>query len=374
MRIGIDARMYSSAFTGIGRYVYELTQRLFEMDHENEYVLFMNDPHFDEFQPPNDRVKKVRVNAHHYSWAEQTSYCRTLNREKLDLMHFTHFNAPILYRRPSVVTIHDLTLSYFPGKKMTSPIHRMAYHWVLGSIVRRSKQIIAVSENTKVDLMKLLKVSTEKVSVIYEGVAKEFTVTDDLDFMKEVSGKYGIINEFLLYTGVWRSHKNIVGLIQAFARLREDPKFDGQLVITGREDPFYPEVKEAIKGLGLEDHVILTGLVDEKELIALYNGATVYVLPSFYEGFGLSPLESMSCGTPVAASNTSCIPEVCGDENALFFDPENIEDMTKVIGELWFDEDLQEKLRRQGLRRVNDFSWEKMTKRTFALYTKALKS
>lgn len=358
MKIGIDARMYSSSFTGIGRYVFELTRHLFDMDQENEYVLFMNEPEFSAFTPPNKRVKKICVNAHHYSFAEQVKFARILRRQKLDLMHFTHFNAPILYRGSSIVTIHDLTLSFFPGKKMTSWVHRAGYHAVLSSIVKRAKGIIAVSENTKKDLGELLKISPEKVAVIYEGVAKEFEV---MGIPKK---------DILLYTGVWRSHKNLVGLLEAFAKLRNQGDFSGKLVITGREDPHYPEVRETISKLELEDRVELTGLVSEQHLIELYNEARVYVLPSFYEGFGLSPLEAMACGTPVVASNSSCIPEVCGEENARFFDPKNVDEMAKVIEDVWFDDELQNKLREKGLRRVKDFSWKRMAKKTFDLYNR----
>jgi glycosyltransferase involved in cell wall biosynthesis len=371
MKIGIDARMYSASFTGIGRYVYELTQHLFELNNDNEYVLFMNSPLYETFEPPNDRVRKVLVNARHYSWEEQVKFLKLLNKEKLDLMHFTHFNAPLLYRRPSVVTIHDLTLSFFPGKKMTSFIHRMAYHWVLSSVVKRSKHIIAVSKNTKNDLIKLLKTPDSKIEVIYEGVAKEFHQMEPPSIQPFLK-THGIIGEYLLYTGVWRSHKNLVNLLKAFALLLKKETFKGQLVITGRDDPFYPEVKETIQALNLQGSVILAGLVPEKDLIALYNGARVYVLPSFYEGFGLSPLESMACGTPVAASNTSCIPEICGEKNARFFDPKNPEDMANTIFSIWNDDSLQAMLKTNGLSRVQDFSWKTMTETTLKVYNKFL--
>ncbi len=339
--------------------MYELTQHLFEMDSENEYVLFMNDPHFSEFESPNERVTKVLVNAPHYSWEEQVKFCRLLVGAKLDLMHFTHFNAPVLYRRPSVVTIHDLTLSFFPGKKMTSPFYRAAYHLVLSSIVKRSKGVIAVSENTKKDLVELLKVDPEKVAVIYEGVAEEFKI--DPTIKKE---------EILLYTGVWRSHKNLVNLLEAFAQLCERRDFKGKLVITGREDPHYPEVKQAVHSLGLENRVVLPGLVPEDELVRLYNAAKVYVLPSLYEGFGLSPLESMACGTPVVTSNTSCLPEICGQDNARFFDPRDPEDMAQTIADVWFDETVQSTLCENGLQRVNNFSWKAMAEETLNLYNR----
>lgn len=369
MRIGIDARMYSPQFTGIGRYVYELTRHLFEIDSTNEYVLFMNQPQYTAFRPPHSRIKKILVNAKHYSLAEQLRFCRLLYREHLDLMHFTHFNAPILYCRPSVVTIHDLTLSFFPGKKMTQWHHRLAYNTVIRSSVHHARHIIAVSENTKKDLVHLLGVNSKKISVIYEGVAEEFKRLKPSDpSLKQLHEDYSLKHGFILYTGVWRNHKNLVNLIRAFGLLCKNPSFKGKLVITGKEDPFYPEVKFTLAALGLQKRVLLTGLVSEKMLIALYNAATVYCLPSLYEGFGLSPLEAMACGTPVVASQTSCIPEVCGQDNAIFFDPKSPQAIANALQNIWDDPEIQKRLIENGLRHVKRFSWRAMAETTKKVY------
>ncbi|MFA6024000.1 MAG: glycosyltransferase family 1 protein [Candidatus Gracilibacteria bacterium] len=372
MRIGIDARMYSTEFTGIGRYVYELVKQLKELDDKNEFVLFMNSPEYEKFEETR-RVKKVLVKAKHYSLREQLGYLWTLKRAKLDLMHFTHFNAPIFYRAPSVVTIHDLTLSFFPGKKMNSAFYRAAYNLVLKSAVKNAKKVIAVSENTKADLIEIAHTAPAKVEVIYEGVGEEFGPRGDKEFQEQILQKYGVARDFLLYTGVWRGHKNLVNLIRAFALLREGPEaFDFQLVITGEEDPYYPEVKRTVKELGLEHHTVYTGMVPEKELVALYQSATAYVFPSLYEGFGLPPLEAMRCGTPVVASKSSCIPEICGEASALYFDPYDPQDICNAIQKLLLDETLQKELRECGLKHSLKFSWEKMAERTLAVYNEAL--
>lgn len=367
--------MYSSRFTGIGRYVYELTENLFRADAHNEYVLFFNEPEFSRFTPPTgkeNKVKKVLVNAPHYSLAEQTKFLRALKKEKLDLMHFTHFNAPILYRRPSVVTIHDLTLSFYPGRKMASPVHRFAYHLTIKSAVTKAKKIIAVSQNTKKDLQNIFQIPDEKIAVIYEGVHEKFKPAHDQVDQKNVESvrqKYRIPKPYLLYTGVWRSHKNLPNLLQAFHVLKNDYGFDGSLVITGRPDPMYAaELEEQTLSLKLEDDVIFTGLVEEKDLVALYNGAFIYVFPSLYEGFGLPPLEAMQCGVPVVASNISSIPEVCGKGNAVFFDPNNPEDMAEKIFDVVSHTSLREKLIANGLQRVKQFSWKTMAEETLAIY------
>ena len=370
MRIGIDCRMYSSRFTGIGRYVYELTHNLFEIDRKNEYVLFFNEPEYSLFTEPGPNVKKRLVNAPHYSFSEQTKFLRKINREHLDVMHFTHFNRPIFYNHPSIVTIHDLTLSFYPGKKLTSPWHRFAYHLAIRTAVKKAKKIIAVSENTKKDLQNLFKIKEEKINVIYEGVNSQFRVLQDKAIVENIRKKYKLEKPYLLYTGVWRSHKNLPNLIKAFNVLKTDYGFDGYLVITGRKDPVYaPDIENETLSLELGNDIIFTGLVDDSDLIALYNGSLAYVFPSFYEGFGLPPLEAMQCGVPVVASNTSSVPEVCGDGNAVFFDPNSPEDMAINIFEVISQKSLRQKLITRGLQRARQFSWSKMAEATLKLYT-----
>jgi len=367
MRIGIDARMFSSSFTGIGRYTFELVRHLNILDQENNYVIFLNSPEYEKFQLPSSHFTKRLANAQHYSWREQVYFCRLLKKEKLDLMHFTHFNAPFFYRKPSVVTIHDLTLSFFPGKKMTSWLHRIGYYLVLHSIVKRAKKIIAVSKNTKKDLEKICRIDAKKLQVIYEGVAEEFFRKMPTKSIATTLDKFNLKQDFLLYTGVWRDHKNVTGLITAFAQARKNG-LNGLLVITGKENPAYPEVKVKIAELNLDKFVCLTGLVSETELLALYQSARMYVFPSFYEGFGLPILEAFASKTPVVASNTSSIPEICGKDNALFFDPYNTSDMAEKILQVWRDENLREQLIVRGQKRVQDFSWEKMAKETLRVY------
>lgn len=369
--------MYSSRFTGIGRYVYELTRNLFQLDTQNEYVLFFNDPEYEAFIPPNERVTKIRVNARHYSFSEQVKFLFQLRKQKLDLMHFTHFNAPIFYKRPSIVTIHDLTLSFYPGKKMTSPIHRFAYRKTIKSAVSNAKKAIAVSQNTKKDMQDILKVESpeehQKIHVIYEAVDEAFRPIEDETYKIKLKEKLGIEGPFILYTGVWRSHKNLPNLIKAFALLKKEYGYNGKLVITGKHDPIYAsDIFQMPETVEFNDQIVFTGMVEELELIALYNAAQVYAFPSLYEGFGLPPLEAMQCGTPVAASSVSCIPEVCGEDNALFFDPTRPSDIADKIFTITSEKAVREHLISNGLKHVKNFSWEKMAKETLQLYNDIL--
>lgn len=367
MKIGIDARMYGAGFTGIGRYTAELIAHLARLDQGNEYVLFMRKEAFDQFQLPNERFKKVLADFPHYSLGEQIGFNRLLKAEKLDLVHFTHFNAPVFYDQPFVVTIHDLTLSFFPGKKMNRFFHRWAYHWVIKNVTKKAKKIIAVSKNTQKDLVETLHVPLEKIEVIYNGVSPQFghtKATPRADLVK----KYDLNKSFFLYTGVWRDHKNVVGLIRAFAAFNQEMNQEYQLVITGAPSEVYHEVPDVVQELNLQNTVRLVGLVPEGDLYGLYKSALAYVFPSFYEGFGLPPLEAMQCGIPTLVSNTSCIPEICGEGNALYFDPYDLKDMQAKMKQMAQDSSLRQKLIENGKQRVTFFSWEKMTQQVLNLY------
>jgi len=396
MRIGIDCRMFFSGFTGIGRYTFELVKNLEKIsikdpEHQHQYVLFFNKDAFSKFTPTAPNFEKVEVDAPHYSFKEQTSFLKALNAQKLDLMHFTHFNAPIRYKKPFIVTIHDLTHTLFPGRKMTALPYRLAYKAVVKSAVSKAKKIIAVSENTKQDLIKIHHVPSHKIEVVYEGANADyykFTPEQEQQAEARLKEKYNITRPFLLYTGVHRYHKNLPRLIEAFEILTtespdqpensDDSQFaqanlskDLSLVITGKKDPFYPEVEQEVAVRNLTSKVNFPGFVSEQDLISLYNIAEVYVFPSLYEGFGLPILEAMQCGTPVAASNVSSIPEVAGADNALFFDPESPQDIVQKITQILADEQLSASLREKGLQRVKAFSWAKMANEILDIYNQA---
>ena len=372
MKIGIDCRLFSSKFTGIGRYTHELVDYYIELNNNlkkpHQIVLFFNNPEYKKYKEV-ENVTKVLVDAKHYSFAEQTRFLFKLNKEKLDIVHFPHFNVPVLYRRPYVVTIHDLTLNFFPGQKMTKFYHRLAYNLTIKNATKKAKKIIAISKNTRNDMVDILDVNPEKIEIIYNGIDEKFKFIQDASKFKKTLKKHKITKQFLLYTGVWRNHKNLPRFLKAFKLLKEKKNLNLQLVITGKEDPHYPEVKKTVKNLKLTEDVIFPGLVDDKELVHLYNAAFIFVFPSLYEGFGLPPLESMSCGTPVVASNISSIPEVCGEENAVFFDPYRATDIAEKIYSLYTNTNKQAELVEKGIKHSAKFSWKTTAEKTFKLIT-----
>ncbi|MBD3330343.1 glycosyltransferase [Candidatus Peregrinibacteria bacterium] len=369
MTLGIDCRMYSSSFTGIGRYTHEIVDFIIKENAKkpspDTVLLFMNDPEYKAFKTSHKFVKKIRVNARHYSIGEQTKFLWLLKKHKPDKMFFPHFNVPYFYNGPYIVTIHDLTLSLFPGKKLNRFYHRLAYKLIINNAVKRARKIIAVSENTKKDIITHLKAPEDKIKVIHNGISDIFKRIPH-EKTKATLKKYDITSPFLLYTGVWRNHKNIPRLIEALSLVHRCAP-DLKLVITGKKNPLYPEINQSTEKFGLTDSVVFTGHVSEKELNHLVNAATIYVFPSLYEGFGFPPLEAMKCGTPVATSFTSCMPEVCGKKNALYFNPYNVRDIANKIRKLYLNMDLQKILTERGLKHAEKYTWQRSASATYKI-------
>lgn len=359
--------MYSEHFTWIGRYVYELVSYIEKNDTENEYVLFFNEPHFTEYNAPNERFKKALVNAKHYSYKEQTVFLYKLYKEKLDLMHFTHFNAPLFYYRPSIVTIHDLTISFYPWKKLTKSHHRLAYNLTIKNITKKAKKIIAVTKHTKKDLIEILNVSEEKIEVVYEWLNKKDFFIAWAEEIEKTKLKFDLKKDYLFYVWVLREHKNILRLIKAYNELKKEWVIDIDLVIAWKEDVYF-EIRNTIINEWLQKDIHLLWFVQDEELNILYSWANAVIYPTLYEGFWLPILESMAHWIPLACSNFSCLPEIAWENGAIFFNPLSIESIKNGIKEVMFNEDKRKKLIENWFKRIDDFSWEKMWAEILEIY------
>jgi len=358
MRIGIDAR--ALGWAGLGRYTRNLLSSLLEVS-SDEFVVFAPRS-FGREIAEFPRVKFVPVTSSYYSFQEQTIFLMSLMQENLDLMHFLHFNAPVLYRRPFVVTIHDLTRFFFPAQKNSGQFHQWAYEEVFRSVVLHAQRIITVSEHTRSDLIRYFPQVANKTSVVYEGVDHK---------MPNGSGDQELLHaltDYLLFVGVWMTHKNIPRLLLSFKKIVENG-YCGSLVVTGEGKPHHVDVPRLVKSIGLKDRVILPGKVDDDTLRHLYAGAKAFIFPSLYEGFGFPPLEAMSCGTPVAASRVSSIPEILGDA-AAYFDPYSVDDMTNAITHLINDQGMQAELIERGRKRVSEYAWNTCASETLDVYTR----
>ena len=406
MKIGIDARMYRSSIAGIGRYSQNLIRNLLEIDQDDEFVLFMTSKDKEEFDKlkivnllkiKNCKLKIVVVDISHYSIAEQTKLPQIIAREKCDLVHFLNLNHPIYYKGKFIITIHDLTLLFYPETaRETNFIKRLAFKKVLKSALKNSVKIIAVSENTKKDITKRFNVSNNKIQVIYEAADDKGLTNVSDKTIENIKARYAISNKpVILYVGQWRPHKNIVGLVEAFGILKKS--IDATLVLVGKPDPKHKAVFEAIDAstgsastssslsLGVEDlsevervdklgfssDIVMPGFVSSDELTAWYKIASVFVFPSFYEGFGLPGLEAMAAGVPVVASDKSSLSEVYADAAIYFdpFNPENIADKIKIV----LDNDkLKQELIVKGKTQAAKYSWRKTAHQTLEVYHKVV--
>lgn len=371
MKIGIDARLYGTRHGGIGRYAQKLIEGLEKYDQQNEYVVFLQSDAFDGYQPKNARFTKVRADYRVYGWQEQLVYPRLLKKHKLDLVHFTHFNVPLCYRGRFVVTIHDLIISHYPTTRATTRNHLiyglklLFYRLIVKRAARRAEKVIAVSQFTKDDICKLLGVASEKVAVTYEGV----DLPENTGTACEASlSQLGIGDKFLLYVGSAYPHKNLEKLLQAFAKLP-----DGfQLVLVGKDGFFYQRLRKYVMenfDESVSSRIVFAGYQDDDALACLYKSAALYVFPSLIEGFGLPPLEAAHYGLPVVSSNASCLPEILG-EGARYFDPENIDEMARIISEVLENDRLRQDLATNGRENLKRFSWDDCARKTLEVLAK----
>lgn len=372
MRIAIDARAFSWA--GIGCYTRNLLQSLAKQDDANDYVVLLNVRDAKNFAAlklgPRWRMEPVEPS--YYSWREQTVFLRQLNRVPADLFHFTHFNVPVWFRRPYVVTIHDTTRFIFPGQKRQDLLQQVAYEFVFKNAVERAAALITVSEATKNELVHLPFKIKARPRTIYEGVAAEFFQAAAAAQKQKARMFIGTNDPFVLFIGVWMSHKNLERLAGAFSLIASE--FQGlKLVITGKPKTGYAALMQTVHRLDLERRVIFPGYVPDKLLPALYQSAACFVFPSLYEGFGLPALEAAASGTPVVASNVTSLPEIMG-EAALYVNPENAASMAAGIKLVLANKETRDRLVSLGRARARRFSWESAARAHLQVYAAAFRS
>lgn len=348
MNVCIDARMIDSS--GIGRYIKSL---LTYMPETFEYRNLVGEQlKIKSLLKHQYSGRILEWNEPIYSLNEQIMGSYLFKKIKGDVFHFPHYNVPLIMPRNSVVTIHDLI--HFRFKEYFDKWTLIAAKQVLKRAVRKSKKIITVSDNTKQDILKMFPWTKEgKIKVIYNGIDDFFRPLPKKEIETYVSKKG--FNEFILFVGNKKKHKNLNALIEAFSLLKKDYA-DLSLVLVGSGN----------SGAQAQD-VIDLNKVDDKELRYLYNSAKILVLPSLYEGFGLTPLEAMACGTPVAVSNVGSIPEVVGDAG-LYFSPYNVREMAETINRVMGDESLNKELINRGYERIRNFTWAKTARETFEVY------
>ncbi|KKS53053.1 MAG: glycosyl transferase, group 1 [Candidatus Magasanikbacteria bacterium GW2011_GWD2_43_18] len=362
--------MYGPMHSGIGRYVEQLIAHLGQIPSEHEFVVFLKKEAFDLFVLPNTKWKKVLADIHWYGVDEQLHLTSLIKQEDVDLMHFPHWNVPIMYRDPFVVTIHDLIMFHYARQDASTHgpavyfIKDRLHRHIVKSAATRAKHVFATSEFTKHDIVETLHIDSAKISVTYQA---PLTISNKQLTINNLAKKFHIDSPYVLYVGNAYPHKNLETLIDAWKVCsREYPEY--QLVFAGKESPWYETLKNNARGIG---NIVFTGYVDDSELVQLYQNARLYVFPSLYEGFGLPPLEAMAYGVPVISSSASCLPETLGNA-ALYFDPTDASDIVRALHEGIRNEDLRYTLRKNAKDELARYSWNTLAKRTFATYIAVL--
>jgi glycosyltransferase involved in cell wall biosynthesis len=374
MAIYVDVSAAVHRRAGLGRYA-EALARALVADEPGRYSLFYNQERGVRPLDGLDHVPARKVSLGYRPWRmlvwlgqlAHVGFDRLL--PGVELFHATEHHLMPLRGAPTVLTVHDLTFRHLPQHH--KPLNRWYLRLTIPLFCRRATHIISVSEHTRRDLIDAYGVPSDKVTVVYEAADQLFRPQPP-DTAEAVKAKYGLPERYLLYVGTVEPRKNLPRLADAFAVLRSDGLTDG-LVIAGRLGWLYHGFLEQLERSPVCRHVTLTGYVPGGDLPALYAGAQALVFPSLYEGFGLPVLEAMACGTPVACSDRSSMPEIAGGA-ALLFDPTRTEAIVGAVRGLLGDGALQADLRRRGLLRAQEFSWERAAAETAAVYSAALRS
>lgn len=362
-KIVIDARELR---TTTGRYVERLLTFLQEVDTDlsHRYVVLLKPKDMDGWEPSSKRFTKVACRFKEFTFAEQVGLLWQIMKLRPDLVHFPMVQQPILYQGKVVTTMQDLTTLRFvnPSKnRLAFKLKQRVYQWVNFIAARKSAAIITPSEFVKDDVARHLHANSRKITVTYEAGESIEVVPEPMDEF--------VNKQFIMYVGRPQPHKNLERLIDAFAILKQThPEL--HLVLVGKTDVLFRRHEKDTAHKGIPD-VHFTGFVSEGQLRWLYEHCAAYVFPSLSEGFGLPALEAMAHGAPVASSKATCLPEIYGDA-AHYFDPTDVEEMAKAIGDLLDKPKLRDALIAAGRGQVKKYSWRRMAEQTLAVYRQVL--
>ncbi|MEK7159906.1 MAG: glycosyltransferase family 1 protein [Patescibacteria group bacterium] len=364
MRIGIDVRLLNQ--TGVGRYIRNLIINLQQIDIKNEYVIFVKkeDLGYIEKQIVNSKWKIVYVNIKWHSFKEQYELPGILNKENLDLVHFPYFSLPIFYKKPYVITIHDLIINHYPTGKASTLfpllyyLKLFAYKFIIYKASKNARKIIVPSVATKNEVIDHLKIEDEKIVVTPEAADQELRIKNSELRINEF-GKY------FLYVGNAYPHKNLENLIAAFNNFSKEKHV--KLIFVGKKDYFYKRLEQKIKS----QNIIFYESATDEQLSALYKNALCLVMPSLMEGFGLPVLEAMANKCLVICSDIPSLREVAKD-NALYFNPKNISEIQEAMSKV-YDGKYEKEIIERAHKLSKEYSWQKMAKQTLEVYESLLK-
>jgi glycosyltransferase involved in cell wall biosynthesis len=363
MRIAVDAHAIGRRLTGNEVYIRSLLSALAGEGADCEFVAYVSSNDAEASIPRNITVRRVAANPYvRLGW----DLPRRLRQDRPDLLH-VQYTGPLVCSVPVVVSVHDVSFlehpEYFPR------LRAFQLRTTVGRTVRTAAKILTVSEFSRRSILKVYgDLDESKVMVASNAAAPEFRPISREAASAYVRDQLQIAEPFVLSVGDLQPRKNQIGLIRAFARLvRAHPQLKHHLVLAGKETWFAGHVHDAARVSGVADRIRFIGFVSDSHLLQLYNACDVFAFPSFYEGFGLPPLEAMACGRAVVCSNTSAMPEVV-DGAAILFDPYAVDEIVRAMADLLLDSELRARMERLGLQRAAHFSWQKSAQRTLDVF------
>jgi len=372
LRIAIDAHSVGAKLGGNESYAVNLIEALAEIDSANDYTLYVTT------REAHDRFHQRWSNFKVRSTLPHTPLIRIpltlsaeLRKHPVDLLH-VQFTAPPFCPCPVVVSIHDLSFEHLPQTfKRRS---RTQLRLTVRHSAKRAARILTLSEYTRQDLIDTYGIEANRISAIPLAAPAHFAPVTEKRELRRVRHTYGIEGDYFLSVGSIQPRKNLVRLVKAYALLRghdSNVKLP-KLVLVGKCAWLYDETLRALEESGVKDAVVLTGYVPDEDLPALYSGALCFIYPSYFEGFGLPPLEAMKCGTPVIVGNKTSLPEVVGDAG-ITVDPFDVDSIAAAIMRLTGDPDLRQELSGKGQKRASMFDWRDTARRTLEVYEEVVR-
>ncbi len=367
MNIALDARLvYYRRYSGIGQYIVHLAEQLPGLDPDWAYTLIHSRK---DRTPPHHaaaRLAAAWTPAHHR--LEQLALPLELARLKLDLLHSPDFIPPFRGHFRRVITVHDLNFLYYP--QFLTAGSRRYYNAQIERAVLVADHILADSFATQLDLVKRLNVPEKKISVVWLAPNAAFRPIEP-ETLAAARARLRLPDRFILFAGTLEPRKNVAGLLQAYRLLLDRDPHQPDLLLAGSRGWLFEETRALIHQLRLTDRVRWIDSPVNADLVALYNAAMVFALPSHYEGFGLTVLEAMACGTPTIISDRGSLPEIAGGAS-LIIDPDDPVSLADALGQALGDDHLRQDLRQRGLARVKEFSWDRCARETLAAYHRVL--
>jgi len=356
MKIGIYARGLSEKSGGAKQYIESASNAIIDIIPDKDEVYIIHNLEKKYFNSLKNNVHELLLKSNSKIMCDYILAPKKINELNLDVVLFTKNFVPFFIKTQSLVVILDLAY-FMPELEAYKLLDNLYWRTVMKSSSKRANKIIAISKNTKKDIVSFFKISPSKIKVVYLAADKKYKIIKDRKKINRLKEKYNLSDKFIFYSGSLSPRKNLIRAIMAFNKISK--KINCDFVITGNKVWNSEDVSKLIKK---NKKIKVTGFINDDEMPLLYSLAEICIYPSIYEGFGLPILEAQACGCPVITSNVSSMPEIAG-KGALLVNPYSVEDIINAMKSVIKDKKLRGKLIKEGYKNVKKFSWKKYARK-----------